>query len=340
MRSVIFKCLLLASTVLFAFSSCDKDDEVDPNEGANEIVEGVQLIGLTDGMSIEQDDMLEFTIDLDKDKIGRVFVSLDDVEVDWFNISHYTFSLSCSSQSVGEHIITLDINNLDDDLLFKKEFSFTILGPDAPIAPETVTDIDGNIYHTVVIGTQVWMVENLKTTKYRNGDDIPKVDGDDAWIGLTSGAYCYYPELDKDKYGGLYNFFAVEDERNISPDGWHVPSREEYQALIKYLGGSSVAAGKMKEAGSENWTTELMTTTNKASNESGFTALPGGCRTASGEFGSRGYIGFYWTSYGFDNSMNDERYGYYRSLYLGDESIPDENNYHGYMGLSVRCIMD
>lgn len=339
-KAAKLKFWVLALFVSFGFSNCDKDDDVDPQSKANEIVDGVQLTGLTAGMIIEQGEEIEISIEIDKDKIGKVVVLLDEEEVDWFNSPVYSHTISTANETAGEHKIGIDINTIDGEHLVLKEFMFTITGPDAPVAPETVADVDGNVYHTVIIGTQVWLLENLKTKHYRNGDAISTENGNEQWNSLTTGAYCVNGSLDFEKYGALYNFFAVEDTRGICPEGWHVPSREEYKELINYLGGSSEAAAKLKEAGSENWTSELLTTENVADNSSGFTALPGGRRNASGDFGENGYIGYFWTSYGFDNSMNDQRYGYYRSLYLTDKSMPDENNCYGYMGLSVRCIMD
>jgi len=142
-----------------------------------------------------------------------------------------------------------------------------------------VTDIDGNVYHIVTIGTQVWMVENLKTTKFRDGSSIPNVTDAEEWVGhgeLHSGAYCNYDNTaaNSNTYGSLYNWYAVVDERNICPTGWHIPSEAEWATLIAYLGGQDVAGGKMKEAGTAHWSTP----NTGASNSSGFTALPGGSR--------------------------------------------------------------
>lgn len=140
--------------------------------------------------------------------------------------------------------------------------------------PPTVTDYDGNVYQTVLIGDQCWMMENLKVTHYRNGDPIPHVTDGVTWGNLTSGAYCNYnnDEGNVATYGRLYNWYAVDDSRNIAPAGWHVPSDAEWQTLVDYLGGDAVAGGKMKEAGTTHWASP----NTGATNESGFTALPGG----------------------------------------------------------------
>ncbi|SVD28603.1 uncharacterized protein METZ01_LOCUS381457, partial [marine metagenome] len=111
----------------------------------------------------------------------------------------------------------------------------------------TVTDIDGNVYETVEVGEQVWMKENLKVTHYRNGDEIPTGYSNDDWTNLTTGAYAVYNDdsLNADIYGNLYNGYAVEDERGLCPEGWHVPTDQEYTELTDYLGFG--AGGKMKE---------------------------------------------------------------------------------------------
>ena len=137
----------------------------------------------------------------------------------------------------------------------------------------TVTDQDGNVYHTVTIGTQVWMVENLKTTKYRNGDGIQNVTDSIAWWNLTSGAYCIYRNDVNNlaTYGRLYNWYAVIDSRKLTPAGWHIPTDAEWTTLTDYLG--STCGDKLKEKGPNHWGGD-----NTATNETGFTALPGGNR--------------------------------------------------------------
>src|SRR5665648_943598 len=112
-----------------------------------------------------------------------------------------------------------------------------------PTPSGTVTDIDGNVYKTVTIGTQVWMAENLKTTKYRNGDPIPNITDATAWTNLTTGAYC---NNNNDAnyattYGRLYNWYAVNDIRNIAPAGWHIPTKAEWTTLTTYLGGQGLS---------------------------------------------------------------------------------------------------
>jgi len=158
------------------------------------------------------------------------------------------------------------------------------------VDPWHVIDFDGNVYKTVKIGTQIWTAENLKVTHYRNGDPIPNVTDNTEWSNLTTGAYCNYNNdpTNAITYGKLYNWYAVADSRNLAPIGWHVPSDAEWQTLVNYLGGEEVAGGKMKEAGTEHWASP----NTGATNESGFSALPGGMRsdTAFYQLGNDAYF--------------------------------------------------
>ena len=158
----------------------------------------------------------------------------------------------------------------------------------------TMTDQDGNIYRTVTIGTQIWTVENLKTTKYRNGDPIANVTGNATWASLTTGAYCWYNNdiANKPVYGALYNWYAAGDGRNLAPTGWHVATDAEWTTLVTYLGGSTVAGGKLKEMGLTHWTNPNTGATNSV----GFTSVPSGFRDNTGPFSALGDRAYYWTS--------------------------------------------
>jgi len=165
---------------------------------------------------------------------------------------------------------------------------------------ETLTDIDGNVYKTVTIGTQTWMAENLKVTHYRNGDPIKYVTDNAEWAlnyndfnGFS--AYCWYNNdiANKDVYGALYNGYTVFDSRNIAIQGWHVPTADEWRTLINYLGGYNSAGGKLKETGTLHWASP----NDDATNETCFSALPtGGRGKADGVFGNINLAGYYWSS--------------------------------------------
>jgi len=210
-------------------------------------------------------------------------------------------------------------------------------------ASSSVTDIDGNVYGTVAIGDQVWMKENLKTTHYQNGDPIPNVADNTQWNGLSTGARCYYGNdsaANALTYGAMYNFFSVADSRQICPSGWHVPSDAEWKELEIYIGMSQVDAdntgyrgtdegGKLKEDGLTHWNTP----NTGATNETGFTALPGGCRTPDGSFASVGDGINFWSSTEY-NSNNP----WYRGLYYSNSQIARYNHNEKYYGFSVRCV--
>jgi len=198
----------------------------------------------------------------------------------------------------------------------------------------TITDIDGNVYRIIKIGTQWWMAENLKVTHYRNGDAIPNVTDDTEWAGLTTGAYCYYENSSSyaADYGALYNWYAVKDSRNIAPEGWHVPSEAEWQTLTDYLGGYNVAGGKLKETGTDHW----LSPNTGATNESGFTALPAGwCSPYYGDFSNMGYKAVFWSA-----TEDDSSTAWCRGLGYSDAVVSPLHLAHKQAGFSVRCVMD
>jgi len=184
---------------------------------------------------------------------------------------------------------------------------------------------------TIQIGTQKWMSKNLDVAFYRNGDPIPQVTDRTAWAALTTGAWCYYnndPILGN-KYGKLYNWYAVNDPRGLAPQGWHIPSDAEWTTLATTLGGYLVAGGKMKEPGTLNWTTP----NTEAVNSSGWTGLPGGSRGASGAWFNIGRDGIWW------GSEVDEASAWWRGQFYNN-GILMRGNYSMRSGLSVRCIRD
>lgn len=196
----------------------------------------------------------------------------------------------------------------------------------------TVKDADGNKYHTVKIGDQVWMVENLKTTKYSNGDAIPYVKDNDEWLDLEIGGYCDYENKanNSETYGRLYNWYAVNDSRKIAPKGWHVPSDEEWTQLSTFLGGYKLSGGKLKEKGFAHWKEP----NTGATNETGFTALPGGYFAFDDEFDALGEYGRWWTSSDESSFEAIPRNMYFDDSDLGDIRVNKE------FCFSVRCVKD
>jgi uncharacterized protein (TIGR02145 family) len=195
-----------------------------------------------------------------------------------------------------------------------------------------ITDKDGNVYTAVTIGTQVWTVENLKTSKYNDDTPIPNVTDNTEWANLTAGAYCWYnndASAYKPAYGALYNWYAVNTSK-LCPAGWHVPTRAEWIELTDYLGGESVAGGKMKETETIHWNSP----NTGATNESGLTGLPGGFRYDIGIYSGLKTDCIWWSA------TEDNIYAaWFQGLYSGDS-----NSYMGtndkFVGFSVRCVKD
>ena len=197
--------------------------------------------------------------------------------------------------------------------------------------PEPVKDIEGNIYKTVKIGYQVWMAENLKTTKYNDGSDISLVTDTVIWGEMTTSGYCWYNNDEstyKVTYGSLYNGFTVSSGL-LCPTGWHVPTDAEWTTLTTFLGGESVAGGKLKEAGTAHWTTP----NTGATNEYGFTALPGGTRSMDGTFYYIRESTYWWSSTEFNTN---EAWARYNNIddYVG------RYQFNKHYGNSVRCVKD
>ncbi|NQU68116.1 MAG: fibronectin type III domain-containing protein [Candidatus Marinimicrobia bacterium] len=199
-----------------------------------------------------------------------------------------------------------------------------------------VGDIDGNIYQTILIGNQRWMAENLKVTHYRNGDEIPTGYSNSGWIGLSSGAFAVYDDdpANTETYGNLYNWYAVNDTRDICPEGWHVQTSSEWQELEDYLGGNGIAGGSLKATGTIEGGDGLWYAPNGgATNSSGFTGLPGGKRlNYNGNYTDMGNYGFFWTSTTDTSTIADIRLLSSDSHGVGRGQIGMRN------GSSVRCV--
>lgn len=200
---------------------------------------------------------------------------------------------------------------------------------------EVVTDHDGNIYHVVTIGGRDWLAENLKVTCYRDGSAIDKVKGSATWEECAEnerGAYCDYKNNAANGliYGRLYNFFAVNDPRGLCPEGWHVASDEEWQAMTDVIGGDSIAGGLLKETGFAHW----IRPNSGAVNSYGFSALPGGFRWFSGYCEGLKLRGVWWTSSCANDVDAVTRYMDYQA----SDCMKDLNNKRH--GASVRCIKD
>lgn len=191
--------------------------------------------------------------------------------------------------------------------------------------------IEGAVYHCVTIGTQIWMVENLKVTHYRNGDPIPNVTNEMEWETLKAGAYCNYGNAENNAkvYGRLYNWHAVNDTRMLAPEGWHIATETEYRDLIANTGAEDAAGGNLKESGTTHWKPP----NTNAKNTFGFTALPGGSFSSLG-FNGLGESGNLWSSTEFPAEN-----AFYLCLNhtTGRAFVAYQDKTMGY---AVRCVKD
>ena len=196
----------------------------------------------------------------------------------------------------------------------------------------SVIDQEGNSYKTMIIGSQEWMAENLKTSSYRNGNPIPNVQSKDEWVQLDAGAWVHYDNNVENEcpYGKLYNWYAVSDNRGLCPTGWRVPTDDDWDQLTDHLGDLNSAGAKMKSAGTVYWAGE----NSGAVNSSGFSGLPGGS-SINGDFNEIGKHGRWWSS------TKHPTFGsaYYRQLNYHLASLK-RHDLSQYQGFSVRCIRE
>jgi uncharacterized protein (TIGR02145 family) len=243
-----------------------------------------------------------------------------------------------------------------DRLLYKGTFgNYSTVVTDVPTADKTInfdfaacTDADGNNYKVVKIGSQTWMAENLKTTKYNDGTSIPNVTDNTAWNNLITSGYCWYNNdatTNKNTYGALYNWYTVNTAK-LAPTGWHVPTDAEWTTLENYLmanvynfDGTTTGNKYAKSlAATTNWATYTGTgvigNDLSKNNSTGFSALPGGYRSGSGTFYHLGYSDYWWaaTEYSMDAGCIRFIYNYFSSVYYGGDKKSS--------GFSVRCVRD
>ena len=206
-------------------------------------------------------------------------------------------------------------------------------GTEAP-----VTDVEGNVYKTVRLGTQVWMAENLRVTKFQNGSPIPNIEDSASWANSASAGYCWFLNDStkyKSSYGPIYNGYCVTDSRNISPNGWHIPSNNEWITLINYVQAADYGCGPIKEAGTLHWLSSNII----ATNSTGFTALPIAYRDKIGSFCRDSELGkncYFWSS------TVDDTLGLYM-IGIGYENYnigPLRDIYNSRFGMAIRCIKD
>jgi uncharacterized protein (TIGR02145 family) len=280
---------------------------------------------------------------------------MDSIVVSELSVSSGTYTYNQSLEAIATNVVTLKDGSVDYTLTISKTGfesfveTYTLDSlkqhETVPITIElgaslatTVTDADGNVYNTVTIGTQVWMVENLKTTKYNDGTDIPLITDNAAWTGLSTPGYCWYGNniVNKDIYGGLYNWYTVNTGK-LCPTGWHMPTDEEWKILEMYLGMTQAQADVTTNWRGTDQGTQLKSTSGwnsggNGTNTSGFSALPGGYRWYDGSFNNVGENSSLWSSAVFDTN---DALG--RNLYYGINGVL-RSNFYKRDGFSVRCL--
>ena len=241
---------------------------------------------------------------------------------------------SCKKEKTNTNSTTNSSNGVT--CVDNPNINFTAIGTPVGKFSDCIKDVDGNVYKTVNIGTQTWMAENLKTSKYNDGTSIQNVKDSLVWSKLTTGAWCYYnnDEKNNSKYGKLYNWYSVNStsngNKNVCPTGWHVPTNSEWTILTDFLGGDSVAGGKMKEIGVLNWSNLNV----GATNTSLFTSIASGVNFFSFKFKNQGV--FFWSK---DENTNQNHLAWNISLGFNGAYV-DLDDEPKVSGFSIRCLKD
>jgi uncharacterized protein (TIGR02145 family) len=334
--SGFLKFILMISMVLALFN-CKKDDKkiaavppiVNTSSPAWKGREWAVLRGQVNGKS--QQTTVTFQYDTTKDYTNTIsptpdttsrdaLVSFTATITDLIPNTTYHYRISAINPSGKENGADVSFTTTDTTGIV------IIFNPD--LTYDSIYDIEGNKYRTIAIGTQIWTAENLKSTRYNDGTDIPFVPDVNPWASLKTPGYCWYNN-DSVGYGAIYNWYAVNTGK-LCPEGWHVPTDEEWTILTDYLGGKSVAGGMIKETGTSHW----LSPNTGASNESGFTGLPSGYRNYAGGFNDISYYGFWWTSTEWSSTS-----AWYRDVFYNYFSV-DRSNSNKKSGANVRCLKD
>lgn len=338
---------LILGTFLVLFIGCEKTSETEKSDLS---IITSKIISITQNSAICGGTIISSASIEIKDRgvcwsVNANPTILDSKTTDSLGIGSFVSKLTNLTANTTYHVRAY--MSTKEGLIYGADSTFKTLATDSTI----IKDYDGNIYHSVKIGTQIWMVENLKVTHYVNGDPITKIsnkedwnsiDGGATWNSRKTGAYCNYLNNDSlaNIYGHLYNWYVVKDSRKICPSGWHVPTEQDFRTLISYLDGEKVAGGKLKEAGFLHW----LSPNTGANNSSGFTALPSGGRGFHGSFwdniADETDVAIYWSSTSISDSTASELY------ILGNSEeviiLPNNSDTPNPLqdGLSIRCIKD
>lgn len=318
-NKTIIHYFIMLTVLLFAFASCKKDKSTTPAEmpelstlAIDEITDTTAIGGgkiISDGGA----EILEQGICWSTASPPTI---TDNKVIDNNGLDGYTGSMVDLVPNTTYYVRAYATNSAGTG--YGSIISFSSL------EKGTVKDIDGNIYHTIKIGTQTWMVENLKVTRYNDGTDIPLAT--EIWGNLTTPAYCWYDNNEaenKDTYGAIYNWYTTQNEK-LSPKGWHVSTNDDWQSLIDHITGVT-AGGMLKEPGYSHW----LSPNSEATNYTGFNALPGGSRLSY--FAQKGYIGGWWSASATPNR-------YMLTYDAGDLLV--STNITKWAGYSIRCVKD
>ena len=308
----------------FVSSSCNKEMEGFPVLSTMDI-EDIDLTSVISGGFIEKDGGSEIIARGVCWSVNGTPSTNDFITEDGGGSGEFTSTVSGLTENTGYLLRAYATNKLG-----------TAYGNLIRFRTGEFTDMDGNVYRTIKIGDQTWMLENLRTTKYNDGTPIPNVTDNAEWSILNSPAYCWSnndEESFKNPFGALYNWHAVNSGK-LCPEGWHIPTQDEWYTQYYYWSGDLTEAGaKLKESGTEHWKDP----NTGADNESGFTALPGIFRSSlNGQFGSPGNFGYYWSAdeinIGADSAWS--QYMAFNSIEVLVRAIPKGT------GIYVRCIKD
>lgn len=320
-NSKTISLLILLSIPIFLTQSCKKEKVALPVIVTTEVTEISHITAVSGG-------------NITDDGGGSII----ERGVCWSTSQNPTISDNKTENGSGTGIFTSSVSGLAGmTTYYIKAYATnttgTSYGNEISFKTFAISDADGNGYNSVTIGTQTWLSENLKTTRLNDNSEIPIVPDSITWFSLSTPAYCWYKndELNnKITYGALYNWYTVNTGK-LCPIGWHVPTSNEFTALTDFLGGISIAGGKIKEVGAEHW----LSPNTSATNESGFTALPAGQRGGAGEFVHKGMLAVYWTSTPYNIYKP-----WYRCCNHNTESVFVGSGSFNSCGFSIRCIKD
>lgn len=352
MRKMRIALSVLFMIALVIISGCKEKENESPT---------IELLNPLDEAIIMQGELVIISAKAD-DKDGSITgikLFVDSEEVVEAEASSVQYEWNTAEVVVGSHVISAAAKDNEEASVVVNNLILidTPGGFNPDLTYGTMTDYDGNSYGTIAIGSQTWMAENLKVTHFADGTAIPLVSVESEWDALESTglAYCWYDNMIeyKDTAGALYTWAAAMNGaestmaipsgvQGVCPDGWHLPSDEEWKSMEIFLGMSQAEADsydwrgtdegtQLKETGFSHWDGSIT----GGSNTSGFTAIAGGFRGIQGEFFSEGQYGAFWTA----TSQSETEKAWYRTLYYDNDEIYRQYNYMS-QGFSVRCVED